>query len=201
MVSSADKFLDPPEPAENFVWEERILDEASEGEFQGIKRSLYFGLGCGFASFALMRFRRGRRIAAPSAGFFDRYASRSSSGTTGGYRFDPIPPPSQHLQPPAPSSTSKGGFIFDLLVSTFIAGGVSVLAVESDMFYPTIVINKSGPHGTETTVISPPPPPQWISSDIPLVPGRSVVAETLCQVSTYSARGLDWCALHHEKDQ
>lgn len=182
ILANADKFLDPPEPAENFVWEDRILDEASEGEFQGIKRSLYFGLGCGLASFALMRrFLRGGT--APSTGFFERYASRSSTGSTGGYRFDPIPQ-RQQLRPPLPSSSGKGAFIFDLLVSTFVAGGVSVLAVESDMFYPTIVINKSGPQGAETTVISPPPPPQWISSEIPLVPGRSIVAETLCQPLT-----------------
>ena len=144
----------------------------------------------------MRRFRRGR-----TTNFFDRYASRSSAGTTGGYRFDPVPQTSQHLRPSVPSSSGKGAFIFDLLVSTFVSGGVSVLAVESDMFYPTIVINKTGPQGAETTVISPPPPPQWISSDIPLVPGRSVVAETLCQVSATCALGMDWCALHHVKDQ
>merc|ERR1711862_1048246 len=96
-----------------------------------------------------------------------------------GYQFDPVTPPPR----PRPR-------VLDVMFSTLFAGGASFLAIETDMFYPRIVINKNSPDGTETTILSPPPPPQWVSKDIPLVPGRSIVAETLCQPLTEEFRNF-----------
>ena len=48
--------------AEHYEWEEVILDEASKDEWEGMKKSLYFGLGCGVVGFGMLRWRRRRVV-------------------------------------------------------------------------------------------------------------------------------------------
>jgi len=57
-----------------------------------------------------------------------------------------------------------------------------LLAVENDLFYPTG--NSSAGDDNSPPLMSITPPPQWISHQIPLVPGKSLISETLCQPLT-----------------
>ena len=83
--------------AEHYEWEDVILDEASQDEWEGMKKSLYFGLGCGVVGFGMLRWRRrGRLIGGGFSDGLSKYASSSSSkpkSSSGGYTFDPVPPP------------------------------------------------------------------------------------------------------------
>ena len=222
--------------AEHYEWEDVILDEASQDEWEGMKKSLYFGLGCGVVGFGMLRWRRRGRLIG-SGGFSDglsKYASSSSSkpkSSSGGYTFDPIPPPpkpnnnalQQNMQQQSYSSayyqqqgynnthhgsstgSSKTGLIIDVALSTILGLGASILALQTDIFYPTtltISISNNGDDNidetattttmdtnkTSITIGEMPPPPQWISSDIPLVPGRSMISETLCKPLTNEFR-------------
>lgn len=225
--------------AEHYEWEDVILDEASQDEWEGMKKSLYFGLGCGVVGFGMLRWRRrrGQNIIG-SGGFSDglsKYASSSSKpkSSSGGYTFDPIPPPpkpntnalQQNMQQQSYSSayyqqqgynnthhgsstgSSKTGLIIDVALSTILGLGASILALQTDIFYPTtltISISNNGDDNidetattttttmdgskTSITIGEMPPPPQWISSDIPLVPGRSMISETLCKPLTNEFR-------------
>jgi len=197
ILANASKFMTPPEPAEHYEWEEVILDEVSQGEWEGMKKSLYFGMGCGLLSFGMLRWRRGRG-GGPLSGM-SRYASSSSSSSsssrsTGGYTFDALPPKPnllhQHHHAGGSGSTnnSRSGFLLDVTLSTIIGMGTSLLAVESDVFYPTTnsATNNNGNEKQLNTITD--PPPQWISPSIPLVPGRSVISETLCQPLTEEFR-------------
>ena len=223
--------------AEHYEWEDVILDEASQDEWEGMKKSLYFGLGCGVVGFGMLRWRRRGRLIG-SGGFSDglsKYASSSSKpkSSSGGYTFDPIPPPpkpnnnalQQNMQQQSYSSayyqqqgynnthhgsstgSSKTGLIIDVALSTILGLGASILALQTDIFYPTtltISISNNGDDNidettttttttmdgskTSITIGEMPPPPQWISSDIPLVPGRSMISETLCKPLTNEFR-------------
>ena len=223
--------------AEHYEWEDVILDEASQDEWEGMKKSLYFGLGCGVVGFGMLRWRRrrGRLIGGGFSGL-SKYASSSSStpkSSSGGYTFDPIPPPpkpntnalQQNMQQQSYSSayyqqqgynnthhgsstgSSKTGLIIDVALSTILGLGASILALQTDIFYPTtltISISNNGDDNidetattttttmdgskTSITIGEMPPPPQWISSDIPLVPGRSMISETLCKPLTNEFR-------------
>ena len=221
--------------AEHYEWEDVILDEASQDEWEGMKKSLYFGLGCGVVGFGMLRWRRrGRLIGGGFSDGLSKYASSSSSkpkSSSGGYTFDPIPPPpkpntnalQQNMQQQSYSSayyqqqgynnthhgsstgSSKTGLIIDVALSTILGLGASILALQTDIFYPTtltISISNNGDDNidetattttmdtnkTSITIGEMPPPPQWISSDIPLVPGRSMISETLCKPLTNEFR-------------
>ena len=223
--------------AEHYEWEDVILDEASQDEWEGMKKSLYFGLGCGVVGFGMLRWRRrGRLIGGGFSDGLSKYASSSSSkpkSSSGGYTFDPIPPPpkpnnnalQQNMQQQSYSSayyqqqgynnthhgssttgSSKTGLIIDVALSTILGLGASILALQTDIFYPTTltisISNNSDDNIDETsststtmdgsktsiTIGEVPPPPQWISPDIPLVPGRSMISETLCKPLTNEFR-------------
>ena len=227
--------------AEHYEWEDVILDEASQDEWEGMKKSLYFGLGCGVVGFGMLRWRRrGRLIGGGFSDGLSKYASSSSSkpkSSSGGYTFDPVPPPpkpnnnalQQNMQQQSYSSayyqqqgynnthhgsstgSSKTGLIIDVALSTILGLGASILALQTDIFYPTtltISISNNGDDNidetssssttttttmmdtnkTSITIGEVPPPPQWISSDIPLVPGRSMISETLCKPLTNEFR-------------
>ncbi|KAL7548229.1 hypothetical protein ACHAWF_011519 [Thalassiosira exigua] len=160
ILSNASKFLTPPEPAEHYEWEEVLLDEASGPEWEGIKRSVYFGLGCGLLGLGALRWRRGGLRRGGSGG-------SHPTRTAGGYSFDPMPQGSHAMShhPPlhTPPPGARGGLAIDLTLSAVLGAGVSLVAMQYDAFYPTAE-----------------PPPQWVSQEIPLVPGRSIIAETLC---------------------
>jgi len=85
--------------ADHYEWEDVILDEANQVEWEGMKKSLYFGLGCGVAGFGMLRWRRrGRLIGGGFSDGLSKYASSSSSkpkSSSGGYTFDPVPPPTK----------------------------------------------------------------------------------------------------------
>ena len=178
IMANATRFIDPTEPAEHYEYEEEILDEVSEYEMEGMKKSFYFGFASTLSSFVLLRWRRHRMPSAFSGGL-SKYASRSGGG--GGYKFDSIASvqnasSNNSIKPP------RSGFFTDVALSALLGMGLSVLAIENDLFYPTN--NSSGDN--ENTNGGPPlmsitPPPQWISHQIPLVPGKSLISETLCQ--------------------
>lgn len=191
ILANASKFMEVQEPADHYEAEELILDEVSQGEIEGMKKSFYFGLGCGLVGFNLLRWRRGRGLLGTmSKG--RSYASSSSSSrsrsTGGGYTFDPLPPPNQ-LQHPHnasgggagnQSNNTRSGLLMDTILGTVFGLGTSLLAMESDTFYPLI--------NTDTGDTLAAPPPQWISPIIPLVPGRSIISETLCGPLTHEFR-------------
>ena len=187
----------PPilQTAEHYEWEEVILDEVSQSEWEGMKKSFYFGMGCSLLSFGMLQWRRAR------GGLFSgmsKYASPSSTSSSrptgaGGYTFDALPPkPSNeghHLHHHSPqyangsSTNSRSGFIIDVTLSTLLGLGTSLLSIENDLFYPT-ANDTNNQTQQQQQQQSPPsyaiePPPQWISPSIPLVPGRSVIADTL----------------------
>lgn len=149
-------------------------------------------MGCGLLSFGMLRWRRG---GGGSAGLFSgisKYASSSSTrSNTGGYKFEA--PPSnltangmhhnqQHYQN---RRGGKGGFLIDTTLSTLLGLGISLAAIESDVFYPKLT-NTRGDNTELDAIVQ--PPPQWISPSIPLVPGRSVISDTLCQPLTEEFR-------------
>ena len=142
--------------AEHYEWEEVIIDEVGQDEWVGMTRSLCFGMGCGLLGLGALRWRR--RV----GGFGGNGWRGGNSYSSGGYAFDPPP-----NGPSGPKS--RLGLVVDASVSAILALGASLLAIESDAFYP---------NSTSTNAIV--PPPQWISSIVPLVPGRSVISDTLC---------------------
>ena len=130
-------------------------------------------------------------------------SSSSSSNSSGGYAFDPPPPPPYNNGNSGSSSKSTAGsrlgFVIDVVLSTSLGLLTSLLVFESDIFYPQPAppilsssrsTNNNNDTATTTTndddddnsaVLSHPIlPPQWISPIIPLVPGRSILADTLC---------------------
>lgn len=185
----------------------------SQDEWEGMKKSLYFGLGCGIVGFGMLRYRRGGR---GSMSGLSKYASSSSSATTkstrssGGYTFDPVPKPGmqqQHQQYQQQQQyqqynnnahhgggSSGKGLVIDIALSTLVGLGTSIMALQTDIFYPTqltISISSSdsedednGNESSSITIGEVPPPPQWIDPVIPLVPGRSMIADTLCEPLT-----------------
>uniref|UniRef100_A0A7S2PAV4 Uncharacterized protein n=1 Tax=Skeletonema marinoi TaxID=267567 RepID=A0A7S2PAV4_9STRA len=186
IMANATRFIDPTEPAEHYEYEEEILDEVSEYEIEGMKKSFYFGFASTVSSFVLLRWRR-RRMNVPFGGL-SKYASRSSTRSSGGYKFDPIhqhQPSSMNSVQHASSSGTKpprSGFFTDVALSALLGMGLSLLAVENDLFYPTG--NSSAGDDNGPPLMSITPPPQWISHQIPLVPGKSLISETLCQPLT-----------------
>mmetsp|Transcript_39935 Transcript_39935/g.83524 ORF Transcript_39935/g.83524 Transcript_39935/m.83524 type:complete len:309 (+) Transcript_39935:1116-2042(+) len=164
-----------------------------------MKKSFYFGMGCSLLSFGMLRWRRAR------GGLFSgmsRYASQSSTSSSrptgaGGYTFDALPPkPGNggqfHHSPQyahGSSTNSRSGFVIDMTLSTLLGLGTSLLAIENDLFYPTANAhdrNQNQQQSLPSYAIE--PPPQWISPSIPLVPGRSVIADTLCRPLTEEFR-------------
>jgi hypothetical protein len=180
IMANASRFIDPTEPAEHYEYEDEILDEVSEYELEGMKKSFYFGFASTVSSFVLLRWRRRRLNGMSFGGGLSKYASRSS----GGYKFDPIHQQttlnnaqyaSNNVKPP------RSGFFTDVALSALLGMGISLLALENDLFYPTgnSFGDENGP-----PLISITPPPQWISHQIPLVPGKSLISETLCKPLT-----------------
>jgi hypothetical protein len=150
--------------AEHYEWEEVIIDEVGQDEWVGMTRSLCFGMGCGLLGLGALRWRR-RGGGFGGNGWKGGNSSSSSSSSSGGYAFDPPP----GVSGPA----SRFGLVVDASLSAILALGASLLAIESDAFYPN-------PTSTSTSTTEVVPPPQWISSIVPLVPGRSVISDTLC---------------------
>lgn len=119
-------------------------------------------------------------------GHFDS-SSSSSFSNTGGYAFDS---PLTYAGGSAQGGGGEGNptrlrFVADVVISTSLGLLVSLVALESDVFYPrkqimSPRIDNNGMATTHSVTIDQPPPPQWISPVIPLVPGRSVIADTLC---------------------
>ena len=162
--------------AEHYEWEEVIIDEASQDEWIGMTRSLFFGMGCGLLGLGSLRYRR---HGLGPGGFFGR-GGRSTTTSSGGYSFDP--PPNNGIGGGHPSS-SRFGYVIDASLSTFLGLGTSLLAIEYDAFYPrrsatTTTTTGGGDGSTSSTMVL--PPPQWISPIVPLVPGRSIISDTLC---------------------
>ena len=167
LLSHATDIMAHTDNPEHYEAEDKILDEASQYELESMKRSALFGLGCGVATFGLLRWKRSGGLG------LSRYASRSSGGR--GYKFDPVDNHSSLLnqsyhQRQTPKSSG-------LLLSTFVGTAMTILAIEMDIFYPTT--NSS--EGDGEMIV---PPPQWISPQVPLVPGRSMVSDLLCQPLT-----------------
>lgn len=174
IMSNASRFIDPTEPAEHYEYEEQIMEELSEFEMEGMKKSFYFGFASTVSSFLLLRMRRRMSI-----GGLSKYAS--SNRRSGGYKFDPIhQQPSNNMQ--TSTKPSRSGFFVDVALSAVLGMGLSLLALENDMFYPTG--NSSAGDDNDPPLTSIIPPPQWISHQIPLVPGKSLVSETLCKPLT-----------------
>ena len=185
-----------------------------------MKRSFCFGLGCGLASLTMLRWRRGTRIAGGGGGMMSKYASTSaplssatrtrtassSSHSNGGYTFDPLPPKSSHAalqqqqqyqqhsrnfnNTKQQRNNSLFGSAIDVTLATLLGLGTSLLAIETDIFYPkattTTDANDNQTTTANTNTIE--PPPQWISPNIPLVPGRSTISDTLCAPLTSEFR-------------
>mmetsp|Transcript_15728 Transcript_15728/g.22360 ORF Transcript_15728/g.22360 Transcript_15728/m.22360 type:complete len:372 (+) Transcript_15728:78-1193(+) len=187
IIANATRFIDPTEPAEHYEYEEQILDEVSESELEGMKRSFYFGFATTLSSFVLLRWRRRRRVTVPFGGL-SKYASRSSTRSSGSYKFDHIHPqqPGTLTNVPHASNSSakppRSGFVTDVALSALLGMGLSLLAIENDIFYPTGNSSTGDDNGPPLMSIT--PPPQWISHQIPLVPGKSLISETLCQPLT-----------------
>ncbi|KAL7519407.1 hypothetical protein ACHAWX_004169 [Stephanocyclus meneghinianus] len=184
LLSNASALIANPENPEQYEWEEAILDEASQYELESMKRSALFGLGCGIATFGLLRWRRGGMTSSLSS-----YSSRSSRG---GYKFDPIPEKSDLLsgsfqQQQHFGSPPKSRVLLHAALSTILGSGISLLAIETDLFYPSTHQNAETNTTTATSEMIT-PPPQWISPQIPLVPGRSMVSDLLCQPLTKEFR-------------
>ena len=120
-----------------------------------MKKSLYFGLGCGVVGFGMLRWRRRGRFIGGGFSGLSKYASYSSKpkSSSGGYTFDPVPPPpkpntnalQQNMQHESYNSayqqqsysSSKTGLIIDVALSTILGLGASILALQTDIFYPT----------------------------------------------------------------
>lgn len=188
LIDNAASFLDP-QPAEHYEWEDVILDEVSQLELDGMKKSFCFGMGCGLLGFGALRLRRG---GGGLFGTMSRYASSSRSNHAGGYRFDALPPPKapsavqQHHYQQQPAGS---GLVFDVALGTFLGLGTSLLAFEFDTFYPsaqrgTAADSQQPLDNDDGNTMAAEPPPQWISPSVPLVPGRSVISDTLCQPLT-----------------
>lgn len=168
LLSHATEIMNNTDNPEHYEMEDKILDEASQYEWTAIKNSVLFGLGCGVTTFGLLRWRRSGGLG------LSRYASKSS----GGYRFDNAPSTS-YQQYNVPKSS---GLLLHTTLSTILASGISILAIESDIFYPQTASN-----GNSETIT---PPPQWISPQVPLVPGRSMVSDLLCEPLTKEFRNF-----------
>ena len=168
LLSHATDLMLDREHDEHYHAEDVILDEASQYEWESMKKSALFGLGCGAIGFGLLRWRRG--------GGMGRYASRSS----GGYRFDPIDKQTSmnytSFQQTNNFNTPKSGILLHTTLSTLLGLGVTLFAIETDLFYPATYTD-----GQNDMIL---PPPQWISPQIPLVPGRSMVSDLLCKPLT-----------------
>jgi hypothetical protein len=188
ILANATKFMNPEieGPADHYEWEDQILDEVSEYELEGMRKSFYFGFASTVSSFVLLRWRRKRVSSSAGRSLFSGLSKYSSSNRSGGYKFDPI---HNHHQPTAAnnnmqyaSNTSakppRSGFFIDAALSGLAGIGLSLLAIENDVFYPTG--NLSGDNNNSPPLMSITPPPQWISPQIPLVPGKSIISETLC---------------------
>ncbi|KAL3800825.1 hypothetical protein HJC23_001662 [Cyclotella cryptica] len=189
LLSNASALISNPENPEQYEWEETILDEASQYEWESMKRSALFGLGCGIATFGLLRWRRGGMTSSPLG---SSYSSRSSRGV---YKFDPMPQKSasvsssfQHQQQQQLyGNPPKSRVLLHAALSTILGSGISLLAIETDLFYPATHQNgDSTSTSSSSEMIT--PPPQWISPQIPLVPGRSMVSDLLCQPLTKEFR-------------
>ena len=121
----------------------------SQDEWEGMKKSLYFGLGCGIVGFGMLRYRRGR--AGGMSGLSKYYASSSSSSATttikstrssGGYTFDPIPKPGMQQQQyqqynnanyGGGGGSSGKGLVIDIALSTLLGLGTSILALQTGL--------------------------------------------------------------------
>ena len=180
LMSNSTTLLSDLDNPEQYEAEDRILDEASQYELESMKQSALFGLGCGVVSFGLMRWRRGGGLLTVS-----RYSSRSS----GGYKFDPIDKstmkmPSSFQQQQDYRAPKSSGMLLHTTLSTIFGTGATLVAIDTDLFYPAAT--SESPGNSNKQMIT--PPPQWISPQIPLVPGRSVVSDLLCQSLTEEFR-------------
>jgi hypothetical protein len=184
ILANATKFMNPEiEPADHYEWEDQILEEVSEYELEGMRKSFYFGFASTVSSFVLLRWRRKRVSVGRS--LFSGLSKYSSSNRSGGYKFDPIhnhqPTANNNMQYASNTTSAKpprSGFFIDAALSGLAGIGLSLLAIENDVFYPTG--NLSGDNNNSPPLMSITPPPQWISPQIPLVPGKSIISETLC---------------------
>jgi hypothetical protein len=174
LFDHVDDILQERQHEEHYEAEDKILDEVSRYEFESIKRSALFGLGCGVTTFGLLRWRRSGWGLSP-------YASRSSSG---GYKFDPVDKNTVNTyqqQTQSYNTPKSSGLLLHTTLSTILTAGISILAIETDIFYPIKV-------DENTTDLDTFPPPQWISPQLPLVPGRSMISDLLCQPLTQEFR-------------
>ena len=180
-----------------------------------MKKSLLFGVGCGVAGFVGLRWRRVRGVGGGNTsggGGLSKYASSSSmqkpKRSSGGYTFDPIPKPNAIQQQQQQMSMnmmqqqnqqhfnnanqgSGGGLLMDISLATLLGMGTTLLALQTDIFYPSttaISISSDEEKTTISILETKPPPPQWISETIPLVPGRSMISDTLCKPLTNEFR-------------
>ena len=175
-----------------------------------MKKSLLFGVGFGVVGFAGLRWRRIRGVGGgTSFGGLSKYASSSSmqkpTRSSGGYTFDPIPKPNamqqqqmnmmmqqqnqQHFN--NANQGSGGGLLMDMSLATLLGMGTTLLALQTDIFYPStnfISVTSDEEKTTISILETKPPPPQWISETIPLVPGRSMISDTLCKPLTNEFR-------------
>mmetsp|Transcript_5447 Transcript_5447/g.12071 ORF Transcript_5447/g.12071 Transcript_5447/m.12071 type:complete len:379 (+) Transcript_5447:151-1287(+) len=201
LLSNTSQLLNQNDNPEHYQYEDVILDEASELEWIGLQRCCAFGCVCGLLSFGLLRMRWGGGSGG-GGGLFSKYASRSS----GGYKFDPVHPSgragnlSSYQQTPQQfSGNTRSGFLFNTVISTFIGTGSSLLALQTDVFYPkTATTNDGGSNATNSDMIT--PPPQWISPQVPLVPRRSIVSDLLCEPLTAEFRKFPkdlWQSANH----
>jgi hypothetical protein len=134
------------------------------------------------------------------------YGGGNSTSSSGGYAFDPPPPPLSKIghnngnYAGGSSTGNRLGFVIDMVLSTSLGLLTSLLVFESDIFYPQPVPilssslsinnndtnmdnnddNSSGNANNAVALSNPILPPQWISPIIPLVPGRSILSDTLC---------------------
>ena len=181
-----------------------------------MKKSLFFGIGCGVAGFVGLRWRRirsgGDSRSSFGGGGLSKYASSSSmhkpTRSSGGYTFDPIPKHTMQQQQQQinmnnmmqqqnqqhfnnANQGSGGGLLMDISLATLLGMGTTLLALQTDIFYPSttaISITSNEEKTTISLLETKPPPPQWISETIPLVPGRSMISDTLCKPLTTEFR-------------
>lgn len=192
LFNNASKFLSINSTDDGlYQWENVILEEASEADWEGLKKSCLLGLGCGLLTFSGMRLGRGAGHFGGGGGL-SRYRSSSnigrSSGLGGGYRLDPNPHAfGNSYRPGSPYVPAPKSPFYDFTLASILGMTVSLSAWSLDAFYPktTIIqtdeVDKNGKKKTIEVALLPPP---WISPQIPLVPGRSIISDELCKPLT-----------------
>jgi len=192
LFNNASKFLSIDSSNEGlYQWENMILEEASEADWEGLKKSCLLGMGCGLLTFSGMRLGRGAGLFGRGGGL-SRYRSSPSGGSSsylgGGYRLDPNPHVSGNpYQSGSSSAPAPKSPFYDFTLASILGMTVSLSAWSTDAFYPKTTIIQTDEvdnNGTKKTVEVASPPPPWISPQIPLVPGRSIISDESCNPIT-----------------